>query len=108
MSEICNKCGLPKELCVCEDIAKESQTINIKKEKRKFGKMYTIVEGINSKEIDVKDLVKKLKHKLSCGGSFKEGRIELQGDHMPKPGKPKDVRTVLVESGFAPETIVVK
>ena len=62
MNDICPKCGLPKELCVCEDIAKESQKIVIKREKKKFGKMYTIIEGINAKEIDLKDLVKKLKN----------------------------------------------
>jgi translation initiation factor 1 len=108
MNNICNKCGLPEELCVCEDIAKESQKIVIKSEKKKFGKIYTVVEGINEKEIDVKELLKKLKNRLSCGGSFKEGKLELQGDHMPKPGKPNDVRKVLVESGFAPETIMIK
>jgi len=108
MNDICNKCGLPKDLCVCEDIAKESQKIVIKGEKRKFGKIYTIIEGINAKEIDVRELLKKLKNRLSCGGCFKEGKIELQGNHLPKAGKPNDVRRVLVESGFAPETIVVK
>jgi len=95
-------------LCVCEEIAKESQKIIIKTEKRKFGKVYTIIEGVNAKEIDVKELLKKLKNKLSCGGCFKEGKIELQGDHMPKAGKPHDAREVLVEAGFAPETIVTK
>ncbi len=108
MNNICNKCGLPKDLCVCEDIAKESQTIVIRSIKKKFGKVYTVVDGINAKEIDVKELLKKLKNRLSCGGSFKEGKLELQGDHMPKAGKPNDVRRVLIESGFAPETIVVK
>lgn len=105
---ICNKCGLPKDLCVCEEIAKESQKIVIRCEKKKFGKLYTIVEGVNAKEIDIWELLKRLKKKLNCGGSFKEGRIELQGDHMPKAGKPNDIRKALIESGFAPETIVMK
>ena len=47
MSEICTVCGLPKELCVCETIAKESQKIIVKIEKKKFGKKYTIITGIS-------------------------------------------------------------
>ena len=62
MSEICTQCGLPKDLCVCETIAKESQRIVISTEKRKFGKLETTIEGIDSKEIDIKDLGKKLKN----------------------------------------------
>jgi len=108
MNNICNKCGLPKDLCVCEEIAKESQQILIKTEKRKFGKVYTIIEGINAKEIDTRELLKKLKNRLSCGGCFKRGRVELQGDHLPKAGKPYDARKVLVDAGFAPEMIMVK
>lgn len=108
MNNICPKCGLQKDLCVCESIAKESQKIIIKKEKKKFGKIYTVIEGINAKEIDLKELTKKLKNELSCGGTAKQGRIELQGDHTPASGQKKDARKILVESGFAPETIVVK
>lgn len=101
MSEICPKCGLPKELCVCETIAKESQKITVKSIKRKYGKKYTVIEGIDSKEIDLRELMKKLKNQFACGGTVKDGVIELQGDHK------QNVRTTLVQAGFAPETIDV-
>ena len=102
MSEICTTCGLPKDLCVCESIAKETQKIIVKGIKKKFGKKYTVIDGIDSKEIDIKDLTKKLKAKFACGGSVKDGIIELQGDHK------KQVRDILTQMGFAPETIMIQ
>ena len=68
MSEICIKCGLPKELCVCESIAKENQKITVTIEKKKFGKQYTIIKGIDEKEINLRDLAKKLKSKMGNTG----------------------------------------
>ncbi len=102
MSEICSKCGLPKELCVCETIAKEDQKIRVYLIAKKFRKNYTIIEGINEKDIDMKSLAKKLKTTLACGGTIKDGKIELQGDHKQK------VKDLLVQSGFAKETIELK
>lgn len=102
MTEVCPKCGLVKELCVCETIAKEQQTILVKTENRKFRKTYTIIEGIDDKDINIKDLSKRLKSELACGGTFKEGKIELQGDHKNR------VKEILVEIGFTPNTIKVK
>ena len=102
MTEICTTCGLPQDLCVCETIAKESQKIQVYSIKKKFGKVYTVVEGIDNKEIDIKDLTKKLKAKFACGGTAKGGKIELQGDHKQK------VMENLVEIGFPPESIEVK
>ena len=102
MSEICSTCGLPKELCVCETIAKENQLMEVFIEKRKFGKQYTIIIGIDKKEIDIDQLLKKLKSKMACGGTVKQGKIELQGNHKSK------VRDTLVELGYAPETILVR
>lgn len=99
MSEVCQTCGLPKDLCVCESIAKERQRIVVKTEKRKFKKNYTVIEGIDDKEINIKDLVKTLKNKLACGGTVKEGKIELQGDHKQK------AKAILIQMGFAQETI---
>lgn len=102
MSDICTTCGLPEDLCVCETIAKESQTITINIIKKKFGKKYTKINGLNQHEIDMKDLAKKLKNKFACGGTAKEGYIELQGDHL------KQIREVLSTLGFAPETIEIR
>lgn len=102
MSDICETCGLPKDLCVCEIIAKETQKIEIGIDKKKFGKKYTVISGIDQKEINLKELTKKLKERLACGGTAKGGAIELQGDHKHQ------VRDILINMGFAPETIIVK
>ena len=73
MTDMCLTCGLPNDLCVCESIAKEDQKIEIKLEKRKFGKPATVIKGLDQKVIDLKDLTKKLKSKLACGGTVKAG-----------------------------------
>ena len=97
MSEICPKCGLPKELCVCEDIAREQQKIEISVDKRRYGKMMTIVDGINPNELDLDTLITKLKKKCASGGTIKDGKIELQGDHRSK------VKETLEDMGFIVE-----
>ena len=102
MSEICPVCGLVKELCVCETIAKESQKILVYIERKKFNKNYTIVEGIDEKEIDLKDLAKKLKSELACGGTIKGGKIELQGEHKQR------TKRILVDYGFAPSSVELR
>lgn len=90
---------MPKELCVCQEIAREQQRINVYSIKRKYGKIMTIIEGIDEKQLDIKELTKSLKSKLACGGTSKEGHIELQGNHKAR------AKEVLVEMGFSPEMI---
>jgi translation initiation factor 1 len=94
MSQMCETCGLPKEICVCEEIAREQQEIRIYAVSRRYGKMVTIVDGIDSGDIDVGTLTSQLKAACACGGTLKEGKIELQGDHKEK------VRQVLERMGF--------
>jgi translation initiation factor 1 len=91
-------CGLPEELCMCEQIAKEQQKIRILTDTRRYGKIVTVVEGIDSTDIDLNDLARKLKTRCAAGGTAKEGRIELQGDHKRK------VKEVLEELGFSVES----
>ncbi|GBE55155.1 translation initiation factor Sui1 [archaeon BMS3Bbin15] len=99
---ICEVCGLPEDLCICEEIARESQKITISVNRRKFGKSMTVVEGINEKSIDINDLAKKLKGELACGGTVKDGRIELQGDHRNR------VKDILIKSGYSENLMEVR
>ena|SRR3989338_7938078 len=95
--------GLPKELGTFEEISKESQHITVSVEEKRFGKKYTVIEGLaNSKGIDAKEIAKKLKRKFACGGTYKKGLVELQGDYRPK------IKSALVELGFNSTNIVVK
>ena len=102
MSEIDPLTGLPKELGIGANLAKSDQRIRIWEEKRKFGKIITVIEGINEKEINVKEVAKKLKSRFACGGTVKGNIIELQGNHASK------VKEELIKLGFAPESIETK
>ena len=97
MAGICPVCGLPEELCMCEEIAREQQQIKIYSMKRRYGKIVTLIEGIDSGDIDLDDLARKLKTRCAAGGTVKSGKIELQGDHKKK------VEQVLKEMGFLVE-----
>ncbi len=48
---ICPKCGLPMDLCVCESLSQESQRIVISTETRKWGRTVTIVTFSGDPEI---------------------------------------------------------
>jgi len=95
--DICPKCGLPLQACVCEDIAKTEQRIQVQTEKKRFGKVITIVSGFQG--VDLKTIAKNLKQELACGGTVKNNTVELQGDHS------KSIRKVLIRLGFSEDTI---
>jgi len=96
--EICPKCGLPEQACVCEQIVKSSQKIKITTDKKRYGKVVTVVTGFGS-GIDVRQVAKDLKNGLACGGTYKDDMVELQGDHRKK------VKEILVKLGFDEESI---
>jgi len=96
--EICPKCGLPMQACVCEQITKGSQRIKVTLDKKRYGKIVTVVSGFDS-SIDVKKIAKSLKNELACGGTSKNNEVELQGDHSKK------IRGILVKLGFNEESI---
>ncbi|MCW1294132.1 MAG: stress response translation initiation inhibitor YciH [Candidatus Parvarchaeota archaeon] len=97
--EICPVCGLPKDMCVCGSISQTSQKIKIFTKKVSFKKTMTIISGFDPKLHDIKELTKKLKTEIACGGTYKDNHIELQGDHTDK------VRQILIKNGFDENSI---
>ena len=80
---ICSGCGLPKEICSCSVIEKETaQKIKVKVTKATYGKLVTIITGIEKNAIE--KVAKQLKKKMACGGTVKDDQIILQGDHKSK------------------------
>jgi len=94
MAEICPKCGLPLDICVCGTISKEQQKIKVHMETRKWRRPVTIIEGVDAKSFNMDDLTKKLKTLCACGGTAKSSVIILQGDHRGR------CRKLLVQLGF--------
>lgn len=64
-----------------------------KKEKRR-GKTVTLVGEFQVEKSDSASILKKLKKSLGCGGSFKDGWMEFQGELKDK------LKPLLVAEGF--------
>ena len=97
MAGISNMCALPDHLCICQEIAKEQQKAVSSVVRRRYGKMVTMVEGIEDTAIDIGQLAKILKGACASGGTVKGRTIELQGDHKKKAAK------VLEQNGYQVE-----
>jgi len=92
----------PLDEMLFKEVLKEQQRIRVYIERARYGKLKTIIEGIDEKEFDLEEIAKKLKAKLACGGTVKKGRIELQGDHREK------VKQLLAEYGFSEDLIEIE
>lgn len=89
---------LPTQSDVFEEIAKSDQKIVVSTVARRYGKIITLVSGFDA-SVDIKMTAKSLKEKLACGGTVKDGIIELQGNHK------KQVKNILVKLGFPEDSI---
>lgn len=90
--------GLPNDAKAFEEIAKSEQKITVSTVSRRYGKIITLVSGFDNK-IDIKGIAKNLKEKFACGGTVKDGVIELQGNHK------RQAKDALIEMGFAENSI---
>jgi translation initiation factor 1 len=85
----CDRCGELEGTCVCPPLVAEplrldpaSQTARLRLEKRAKGKLVTVVSDLDPVGNDLPALASTLKARCGAGGTVKDGRIELQGDHL--------------------------
>ena len=102
MGGVCTGCGLPPDLCVCQEFDKEETRIVIRLEIRRFRKPTTMIEGLTSKRTNLDEVAKDLKPKFACGGTAKDGYVLLQGDHRDA------VKSHLIRLGFNESIIEVQ
>ena len=85
---LCPKCHQLKKTCTCtsEPLAPSKSTVvRVGREtKGRRGKGVTIISELPLDENGLTELAAKLKTRLGTGGTVKEGRIEIQGDHRDR------------------------
>ena len=63
-------------------------------EKRKKGKVVTVVRGLAAEANDLPTLLARLKNACGAGGTLDEESLEVQGDHLER------LSTLLGEMGY--------
>jgi translation initiation factor 1 len=62
----------------------QRQIVIIALEKRKKGKVVTVVSGLAIVGSDPLELLSQLKSVCGAGGTFKDGVLEIQGEHVDR------------------------
>ncbi len=91
----CPTCGQYE--CICETkadapLAGQTAKITIDRKGRK-GKSMTVIEGLKVNPMHLAEIARLIKQKMGTGGTAKQGRIEIQGEHRDK------VASILQEMG---------
>ena len=95
----CERCGKLEESCRCPPppkvfTAPEKQTAQLIVEKRKQGKLVTVIRGLSADESDLSDLLGRLKTACGAGGALMDDLLEIQRNHLGR------VRDLLAEIGY--------
>ena len=85
----CEKCGELDAECSCPPepphrIPPEKQTAKIAVEKRKRGKLVTVIRGLPSEGNDLPALLSELKTHCGAGGTLNTDELEVQGDQRDR------------------------
>lgn len=98
---LCEQCGGDSKLCKCPPLAKsiidtppEKQLLKVKLEKRKRGKLVTVISGFTCTGSQLQQTLSHLQSQCGAGGSIDQQNLELQGDHTTR------VPTLLIARGY--------
>lgn len=82
---ICPDCNQPATACTCRKGSAPPAgdgIVRVRREtKGRKGAGVTVITGLPLDAAQLKELAGHLKKKCGCGGTIKEGVIEIQGDH---------------------------
>jgi translation initiation factor 1 len=85
---------VPKEDPPSSSPAPAAGGIRLRLERRPSDRVATVITGLPGTPAEVAAQAKALKSACSTGGTFKDGVLELQGDHRPR------VETLLAARGL--------
>jgi translation initiation factor 1 len=95
---MCPRCNKPIGQCICkqqEAAIKGNGVVTVGREtKGRKGKGVTVVSGVPLGPEELKALATELKQKCGCGGTIKDGVIEIQGEQRDK------IVEALIKKGF--------
>ena len=85
----CEVCGELECECVCpppefQYTPSQKQIARLGVEKRKKGKLVTVIRDLLDEENHLPNLLTTLKDHCGAGGTVKEGLVEIQGDHTER------------------------
>lgn len=85
----CDRCGALQADCNCAPeptplTPPEQQTAKLAIEKRKKGKVVTVIRGLPADGNDLPQLLTHLKSACGAGGALKEDALEIQGKHLDR------------------------
>ncbi len=83
-----------------KELDREKARIVISKVTKKYNKPLTVVRGLEDTH-QAESMSKELKKTISTGGTYKDGKILLQGDHRDR------VKEYFLAKGFDKESIEV-
>ncbi len=95
----CERCDRLESECKCPPsepvrLAAGRQTARISVEKRKHGRVMTVIRGLSAADNDLDALLKQLKNACGAGGTVSDDGIEIQGNQSDR------VRAELKKTGY--------
>lgn len=97
-TQFCPECQQALSSCRCQQAEPllGNGKVRIHRDRQgRAGKSVLLIKELPLTETALKQLTTELKKKLGCGGTYKEGLIEIQSD------KPEQLLTLLLQKGFS-------
>ena len=97
----CERCDRLETECICPPlpapntlIPPKQQTARLAVEKRRQGKLVTVVRGLSATGNDLPGLLTRLKSTIGAGGTLAGDELEIQGEHLER------IRQLLSKIGY--------